>query len=329
MSQGRPEQRALSLVLQKAEKTETETTKLIRQVTDLSEREVLEAGTLMSGILSNCQDHVTQLHALRGQLDEESKTAEATFGGVVTQQADFIASLPATFDDIARRAQNHSAQAKKALDSTTEIQRIALKIEDITSTVRMLSLNALIEATRAGEYGQSMAVVAREMKELGLEIQKYNGSISQLCDSLGELLPRLVSEADDMSSRGREQSTATTRMSSQLDENLRTTRRELSTTLQGISNDGEQIRRRCMEVLSHLQFQDRNRQDLEKAMGCIAQFVESTRNAANAPDGYESSSAPAALGRVVPPSLKHLQGEAADPKTVHEDAADSGDIEYF
>jgi len=67
------------------------------------------------------------------------------------------------------------------------------EIHSITGSVRMLALNALIEAHRAGEHGRGFAVVANEVK-----------SISQSITSVArELESELAGSAQDLSVLGR------------------------------------------------------------------------------------------------------------------------------
>lgn len=89
------------------------------------------------------------------------------------------------------------SQPERIVDLADKVSSVTTskisEIHAITSSVRMLALNALIEANRAGEHGRGFAVVANEVK-----------SISQsITDVANELEDELAGNAQDLAHLGR------------------------------------------------------------------------------------------------------------------------------
>ena len=53
------------------------------------------------------------------------------------------------------------------------------EIQAVTNTTKILALNALIEAMRAGEAGRGFAVVAQEVKAISERITSIGGELRQ------------------------------------------------------------------------------------------------------------------------------------------------------
>ncbi len=92
---------------------------------------------------------------------------------------------------IATQAENHSKESGKAItemgheikliaDTTDQINQITELINGISEKTRLLSLNAAIEASRAGETGKGFSVVAGEIRKLAQQSNEAAGEIGSL-----------------------------------------------------------------------------------------------------------------------------------------------------
>jgi len=84
---------------------------------------------------------------------------------------------------------------------TSEVNQIALDktrtIQEITSQMKMLALNALIESARAGEHGRGFTVVAREVRDVGQRIEVIARQLeSELVKRTGDLMQSIATMTD-------------------------------------------------------------------------------------------------------------------------------------
>ena len=63
-------------------------------------------------------------------------------------------------------ADREAEQRQAAEDAQSKARNAAEKIDGITRTVRLISLNAAVEAARAGDAGRGFSVIAQEIKAL-------------------------------------------------------------------------------------------------------------------------------------------------------------------
>lgn len=84
----------------------------------------------------------------------------------------------------AKIAENHEEirQAIIRLQSLTQIDDMAKQILDITNQTNLLSLNASIEATRAGEAGRGFSIVAGEIGNLADVSRQTATAIQDICE---------------------------------------------------------------------------------------------------------------------------------------------------
>jgi methyl-accepting chemotaxis protein len=137
-----------------------------------------------------------RLSDIAGSVASEAEAATAVVRGM-TEQAHRIADLAAALAEAAAAieegargqadalAHTRSTLAinKPIIDALTRsaegVASISITVSDIARESRMLSLNARIEAARAGDAGQTFAVVAAEMSAL-------TGRTKHATDDIGE-----------------------------------------------------------------------------------------------------------------------------------------------
>lgn len=72
----------------------------------------------------------------------------------------------------------------KLSDQSKDISRITQSITNISNQTNILSLNAAIEAARAGAYGKGFAVIADEVRQLSDQTKESSVHISQIINEL-------------------------------------------------------------------------------------------------------------------------------------------------
>lgn len=72
----------------------------------------------------------------------------------------------------------------KLSDQSKDISRITKSITNISNQTNILSLNAAIEAARAGAYGKGFAVIADEVRQLSDQTKESSVHISQIINEL-------------------------------------------------------------------------------------------------------------------------------------------------
>ncbi|MCR8641028.1 globin-coupled sensor protein [Paenibacillus sp. N1-5-1-14] len=99
---------------------------------------------------------------------------------------------------------NSSKQMEKTViqlkDSSTQIRKVVKFVEEIANQTKLLSLNAAIEAARAGAHGAGFGVVAGEVKKLSEDSNQALFQINQLIEQSNRFTQQVVQSIGEVQS---------------------------------------------------------------------------------------------------------------------------------
>lgn len=105
-----------------------------------------------------------------------------------------IRELSAQTIDVSRAMQ---ADLDNLLNVISRMSEVIAGIDAISLQTNLLSLNASIEAARAGMAGRGFAVVAAEIRELAAKTQELNGNMGSFVDAIKDASQKSVNSATE------------------------------------------------------------------------------------------------------------------------------------
>ena len=112
-------------------------------------------------------------------MGEVSKVAEETAHSAIGGQSG-LAKLQSTMQQIMTATSTISAKLAILNEKTANINSVVNTINKVADQTNLLSLNAAIEAEKAGEYGQGFGVVANEIRRLADQTAVATYDIEQM-----------------------------------------------------------------------------------------------------------------------------------------------------
>ncbi|MGE4556054.1 MAG: methyl-accepting chemotaxis protein [Desulfovibrionaceae bacterium] len=166
-------------------------------------------------ISATAQDLVETMEQVAATVEETSSVAHSVREGISAREQ--------TMRDLVKATLSISSRLSVINDKANNINSIITTIAKIADQTNLLSLNAAIEAEKAGEYGQGFSVVAREIRRLAdqtviaaddveqmvkemhgavssgvMEMDKFNEDIRQGVEEVVKIGRRLESMLEDV-----------------------------------------------------------------------------------------------------------------------------------
>jgi methyl-accepting chemotaxis protein len=151
-----------------------------------------ELSTGMHSIASVASQQETELNQIAAALEETSSTAaevnhKSTQSGEATERvANEIQTVMGTVSELRKSAQE--------IGSARDV------IQEISEQINLLSLNAAIEAARAGDAGRGFAVVADEVRKLATSTSNSTGEIAKMVAQLQNIVDRTSAALESVNS---------------------------------------------------------------------------------------------------------------------------------
>lgn len=145
---------------------------------------------------------ITHAREVKKEADSMAVYTAASVEQMKAAIADIARSMTMTQDSVERAseaAQSVRGMINDLLAAGKKMSSVVHLIQAISWQISLLSLNAAIEAARAGDAGRGFAVVADEVKKLASHVSDSTESITDEITSVQKLSSRIATSADQMS----------------------------------------------------------------------------------------------------------------------------------
>lgn len=166
--------------------------------------------------------------------------------------------------EVAKNAAEASTTVRALQERSRQIYDIVNTIKEIAEQTNLLSLNAAIEAARAGDQGRGFAVVADEVRKLASRTGNATDEISEMIEGIGQDIERTVHIIEQGSAQEQEQVEVVD---------------EVANTIESVNREITQATDRIYEITSAMQEQSTAAGDVARNVEDISRMSAENRQA--------------------------------------------------
>ncbi|SKA31501.1 methyl-accepting chemotaxis protein [Consotaella salsifontis] len=238
---------------------------LVRDQTEQVAMDILSLLGPLEGLVGSFSDNVSA----------SAKPVETLIGRMRQEAGEHVELFNRTAEINRQQAARMKAMIHQVGDLVNQLVKGLHSIEDITRKTRILSLNAKIEASRAGTAGRGFGVVADEIRALSDQTDGIASSLGNSVRGIDDLvkgtLMGCVDKRDDHETEMRE---GMSRVSEAMLRDLDLMRRQQAEMIDGVRSLGRDIAGPIQEIAACVQFQDVVRQQTERIERGVREVTE-------------------------------------------------------
>jgi methyl-accepting chemotaxis protein len=159
-------------------------------------------------------------------------------------------------------------------ESSIQLQQMAGDVGRLARQTSLLSINAAIEAARAGPEGRGFAVVAAEVRRLSNESGDTGKRIGDQVEAFGARMRDAMTRAGERTSQDAAVVQASERTVGEVIEQVGTTVAELHQRAAELGTRSEAVRAQVEQLMVSFQFQDRVQQIMVQVSDSIARATQ-------------------------------------------------------
>lgn len=178
------------------EETLESVSNVVAAMEDVASEATSQAETA-ADLMANIEELSANLDMISSQVESLDQTTRSV-SGVAENTKETMLELLQSNANTKNSIEAIVTQSKDTLQAVEEINSIVMAIEEITSQTNLLSLNASIEAARAGDAGKGFAVVAGEIGKLAQESADSAQRITEITENIIAKVEKSAALSDEL-----------------------------------------------------------------------------------------------------------------------------------